>query len=386
MGSGTLQGFEQPVVTARALQPATWRVGVLSLLALLCAIVPSGAAGADAESFSLNWVRGEGAEKCASSQLLTRALEQHLGPVLRSGSDATLTIEGSITQSKPGHYETRTRVMTPQGDVLGERTFERSAQDCRALTPAILLVLTLTIDPSAAAHGFPTELLARLSTSEDPSAALLTELEKEPPKQAVSISAPPQKSSPPPVVAKLVSTKPEREWRVTLQAGPALSLALLPSDSLGATLGLGIESAKRLRLQLSGSYWLPTSTHFESLDGKEHAEIGALSTQLVACVPLLNRAPALLTGCAGGVLGARWVYDSTLEQPSKTRRPFGGPLAQLSFGYAFTERWFAQLDVAAALLVRRDRFVYDDIAGQAHTIFQPNVLAAFSSLSAGVRL
>jgi hypothetical protein len=343
-------------------------------------------------TFSLNWVRAEGAEQCASSQLLARAIEQLLGPVLSTPSEAEVAIEGVVTQPKPGQFLVQARVMTPQGDVIGARSLERTASACSALTPAILLVLTLTLDPEAAAHGFPTELLARLSSTEDPGAALLAELEAET-KSAPVVSPVPVAArgtaavgihGPSPAPAK----KPRKAsgWGGALQLAAAGVVALLPRVSGGPSVAAELVTPWRFSLSLAAQYWVPAAVSFDSFGETKDVSFSALQGQLALCVPFSLAASWQLAGCVGGALGTRWVDASSLAAQGDDSRAYGGPLAQGSVRYALSERWFAALDLSGALLFRRDRFTYTDVAGESQLLFEPGAGAAWFSLGAGVKL
>jgi hypothetical protein len=376
-----------PTLSPRSLR-AVLRAALFA--GLLFGVLPS-RAQAEAASFALNWVRGEGAERCASSQLLARAIEQFLGPVLQSPSEAALTIEGTVSQPRPGQFEVRTRVLTPAGDVLGARTLTRDASDCSALTPAILLVLSLTIDPEAAAHGFPTELLARLSTSEDPSAALLAELRAASAAPALAQVPPAAKPVAPVQVATAARALPKqlplRRWHGRVQAGPAFHAGLLPRVTVGASLAGELSTPWRLAIVLAGAYWSPAAVRVEAIDATKHVRFGAAQGQLAACLPFpLPHAALQLLACVGGVLGARWADASALSDAYDVRRMYGGPLAQLALRYDFSQRLYAGLDVAAGLLFRRDRFTYRDDDDEGQLLFRPHAGALWSSLHLGVRL
>lgn len=355
------------------------------LFVLLSSVIAK--AQSSTSTYSLDWVRGEGAEQCASSQLLARALEAHLGPVLRNASEAELAIEGSITLLQAELYEVRTRVLTQPGVVMGMRTMQRRASHCAQVTPAILLVLTLTIDPSAAAHGFPTELLAQLSIEGEPDAALLREIDQPAPAQPKPEPVVPR----PRHVAQRAPlpkppNRPQRLWRATLQLGPAMAFALLPKTTAGMVMSAGIDTPRAFALLLAASYWAPAEAHLESGERAKSVAFSAVASQLTACGPVLRRAPWRFSGCAGAALGLRWVSDSELTETARLQRVFGGPLAQLSLRYGLSARFYAALDVLATVSVRRDTFTYLDSTRGARSLYEPSLLASFGSLSIGVLL
>jgi hypothetical protein len=371
----------------------------LSLGVWLCTAVPfAAAAQSRPQTFSLNWVRGEGAERCASSQLLARAIEQLLGPVLRTPSEAEVAIEGTVTELKPGWFEMKTRVLTPEGDVLGARTLQREADDCASLTPAILLVLTLTLDPEAAAHGFPTVLLARLATSADPASALLAELEREEKAKRAATSEPPGDQRPParksmPVSKPKVATEPSAQprakpaqWGAFFQLGLAGQLFVLPHAWLGVGLLTGLTTPSPLSLTLSVHYWAPAAARFESFGDQKEVLFSAVQSELSFCFPISLALKLQLSPCFGWALGMRWVDASVLQRHPDVHRLYGGPSGQASLRYALSERWYASLDLAGAFLFPQDRFTFRNFADHERTIFEPKPYAAWSTLALGVRL
>ena len=260
-----------PVVMHIVLLAATWFS--------TCA---SAYADSSAPTFSLNWVRHAGAEQCASSQHLARAIEQLLGPILRSPAEAELSIEGTIAQPAPGVFEMQMRVLSPQGELVGARSFRRKAVECSALTPAIVLVLTLTLDPNAAAHGFPTEQLARISSPEDPATTLLSELNAQPPTPVAVAPSPPRvpaQRAAPPINDQTVSSAPPR-WHGALQLGPSVAFALLPRVAGGVGLGSELVSPWRASLLLGLSYWARAAATVHSLDLSKSVRFSAVQAQL----------------------------------------------------------------------------------------------------------
>jgi hypothetical protein len=252
-------------------------------------------------------------------------------------------------------------------------------------------VLTLTLDPEAAAHGFPTELLARLSSVEDPGAALLAQLEAERKSAPVVAAAPVEARGPAAVGVQGPSRAPRQprkvsRWGGALQLAVAGVVALLPHVSGGPSVAAELVTPWRLSLALAAQYWVPAAVSFDSFGEAKDVSFSALQGQLALCVPFSPHASWQLAGCLGGALGTRWVDASSLAAQGDDSRAYGGPVAQGSVRYALSERWFAAVDLSGALLFRRDRFTYTDVAGESQLIFEPKAGAAWFSLGTGVKL
>src|SRR5690606_16218881 len=87
----------------------------------------------EASTSSLSWVRMPGAEGCASSAALARAVEERLARrVFVSAADADLAVEGRAERTQAG-WRAVLSVTQADGTVLGERTLESAEPECEAL-------------------------------------------------------------------------------------------------------------------------------------------------------------------------------------------------------------------------------------------------------------
>src|SRR4051812_7213110 len=145
----------------RSLRQAV-RAGRVAVRAVLCGAVLCSAAGAmagereEAKSYQLRWVREGGAETCVSGAALERLLEQVLAGRVETGA-APMLLEGvAKTAAEPLSYTMQVTVRDARtGDVLGERELTTADPKCSVLTPALLLVLAMSIDPTSAKQGLP---------------------------------------------------------------------------------------------------------------------------------------------------------------------------------------------------------------------------------------
>lgn len=95
---------------------------------------------------SLNWVRGVGAEQCPGAQEVAGRLEQLLGPLLVTPSEANLTIEAGVTRSAHG-FVGRALATGANGSIVGQRTWQVGHQ-CQDVVEQVVLVVALMIDPT----------------------------------------------------------------------------------------------------------------------------------------------------------------------------------------------------------------------------------------------
>ena len=151
---------------------------------------------------ALHWVRSDDAMTCVDPRTLAEHVEALVGPVLVRPSEAEHSIEGQVEHARPGVLRVRVRVLDALGNKVGERQLEQAAGDCGSLTPAIVFVIGMAIDPEVAAHGLPPGLMAMLKPGDrPPEQTLLNELERAPPAvtqpslEPASADAPP--SAPP---------------------------------------------------------------------------------------------------------------------------------------------------------------------------------------------
>ena len=101
---------------------------------------------AERQRTSLNWVRGVGAERCPGAQEVAARLEQLLGPLLVTPSEANLTIEAGVTRSAHG-FVGRALATGANGNIAGQRTWQVGHQ-CQDVVEQVVLVVALMIDPT----------------------------------------------------------------------------------------------------------------------------------------------------------------------------------------------------------------------------------------------
>lgn len=335
-------------------------------------------------SFSLNWVRGEGAESCITSRHLARWIEHAVGPVFVLPGEAELSVEGRVERTtEPLGWRARIAVTDAQGVMLGARTISSSQAECRSLNVQIGLVVLLIVDPEISVEHLPLELLESFRAEGDPAGQLLAELELTPP-PAAATGEPREEPRPTPTPP---SSPPERApaessaLTVGVSGGVGIGAELLASASAGPWLGLELRASRRWALALRSVLWLPNSAAFER-NGRPFAVHFTMSlSTLLGCGALFADRTWTWDVCGGGSVGARWSDASELDRADDTVR--------WSVGVAASTQLRLELGPSAAVLAAvsvdvplpRPRFVYRD-SGQDHELFTAGRVAPWVSLGA----
>jgi hypothetical protein len=242
----------------------------------------------EASTSSLSWVRMPGAEACASSAALARAVEQRLARrVFVSAADADLAVEGRAERTDAG-WRAVLSVTEADGTVLGERTLESAEPECDALGRRVALTVALMIDPLTP----PPE-----AASEDPpETRIIVRTER------VEV----------PVLVPAPAPPPRPRWRVEFDAAVLGAIGLLPSAALGGVAAVIVEPPGFVPLVLEGAL-LPFSRAESALG---HADFLQVHAGLQICPLALREAGLALHGCLGADAGAVVVIggDVTLDE------------------------------------------------------------------------
>lgn len=204
--------------------------------ALLCAARPAPAE--PASSYSLSWVRAEGADECPAAHALANEVERRLGrPVF--DARAARSFEVQVTRVT-GLYRSEVFVRDEQGRSIGHRTLQSDEPGCTALFGATALAIALVIDPDAAA------------TNPQASAAFEAPLAPPPP------PIPPLMPAPSPVAREVTPPQPRvapaaPSTPITIALSAQLSGALVPSVSPGVGLAFSARPWSRWGWSLMGS-------------------------------------------------------------------------------------------------------------------------------------
>ena len=349
------------------------------------------------QTYALNWVRGTDASDCISSNALASGVEQVLGPVFRPPSEATRAIEGSISRdAATGKFKVSIHLADTTGAFVGERSFERDAADCTALTASVLLVVLLVIDPSMSERDLPAELLAALASDDDDAAStLLAELQGE---QAAQQPVHPQSTPPMAADAARLPNTPAAVPAPTpvasgagfdLQLGALLegSYGVQPKLSPGAGLIAKLHTPWLVSIELAASYWLNSAVALsEPTELGNEVLFSAAQSALSACLRLWQASRFRIDACLGAAFGVRWTHAAALVQHADPARSYLVPQASAELDYDLGPPWFLAGHVRLLTMLVRDRFYYTDIAGQSLRLFRPPPLGAAVDLGVGVRL
>jgi len=340
---------------------------LLGMQIALCAMLhtrPARAEDTHGRTSSLSWVRLDGSESCIATNTLAQAVEGRLGrKVFVSASQADVSVEGHIVQTKPGGAPEWRAVLTirdAHGTLIGTREIERGGSTCSSLDDSIVFVVSVLIDPDAA--------LGKASVAKAP-------------------EPPPAPAPPPQVIVRreevlVPAAAPPEPWHFEASAGGAVSLGLLPTVGWGATASVLVEPPGFWGIELSGTYW-----HRTSVD----AERGARSDVWLAyggvalCPFRWEKGRLSYRACAGleiGTIqsrGSGFAEDRADEAlalhaflPSRFELRLAGPLV-------------ASLGLSLIVPLVRTELSYGLPDGSKIAIFRPAPIAGATDLSLGLR-
>lgn len=334
-------------------------------LALACALLGSFASPARAEPAStprpasLGWTRLEGAEGCIGAGDLARAVEALLGKrAFVSAAESELSIEGRVAPRAEGGFRASLEVADRDGQSLGRRDLDTSADDCRALDEPLRLAIALMVDPEGAL-GAPSP----------------------PPPEPPPPASPPLESAPQP---SPISTPPPAPtpWRGDLALGATFGFGLLPSVAPGLVLSASLEPPWFVPLESVLSVYLPQS--IASPAGLE-ASLFTMRGEGYVC-PLSHVGETLgARACLGGELGLLSAEGAAVDDAEEGLRvQFGvGLRGRLGLRVAAPLGLYAAGSVAVRPL--REGFATLDEAGGQVELFRPSLVNGALELGAELR-
>jgi len=252
----------------------------LSLVALVILTTPREAAAANPSAAPptahLVYARGEGAEKCPDDDSLRADVAAHLG-YEPFESDDVRTIVVTIAKAGRG-LRGKIVVRGAAGETLGKRELASAETDCAELASALVLAVSIAIDPLQ---------LARASPPPSAPAPVVASVLATP----VLESAPARAAAEEPVRAPPPPGDPVT-WRLALGAGTAIGAE--PAPSFGATIEGGVRWRKA-SFGLEGRLDLPASLEDASGTGVRASRVAG------TFVPCLHEGVFLV--CGLGTLG-----------------------------------------------------------------------------------
>lgn len=348
-------------------------VALASCLMVGGSLAPWGSALAESAptAVALDWVRGEGAESCASSSELSSKLNAALAEV--NVAPAARSIEGLIVRdAEHKQYRVRLRLLDAQQSTLGLRELTSVDPDCARLTPSIVLVLavlaelgsgaTLTFD--AAENADVAAQLARPVTSTQSSESVE--------KTAAPVS--PAMSSP-------------RTFAVEPWAALALGFGYAPERALGPMLGLRVRTPWLFALAWRAAYWPVGRAPIVSPNAADAGvSFDVIESNLDLCIPLPRKASWWVASCWGAALIVRNARPHGLERARDSLRFTGTAHAALEVGYAPTSRLLLSVLGSLVAFRRNDTYTFDDVQGTRQVLFRQNHIAGSLAMTIGTRL
>jgi hypothetical protein len=327
--------------------------------------------------YQLRWDRDPGAESCISAQSLSRYLAQIVGsPNVTTGTYA-LALEGRAQRAKaPNQFQIQLRVLDAQGELIGERLLSTPKARCSALNSALLLVLSMAINPNGETASIPTTIAEELNSENQPepdsngdetievTTANATELSRVPLLSTVSLTK----------RTFLLPELTKRHW--FLFGGAALSTRVVPKPTLGFITGMRRDLPFALSASLAFAIWVPRAAHIENpwtLPGE--ISVGAAQLRGLLCHSVLERSAVELRACAGGHWGFRWFSTDTLKRQYLSTQSFYGPSTGMEGKFPVSSRLSLLGTIHLAVQFPRDRFTYISPMGDKQSLYRPALFA-----------
>jgi len=339
------------------------------------------------DRYQLRWAREGGAESCVSGAVLSRLLEQVLGARSAPAGSAPILLEGSARPAPaPLRFSVRVTVRDAHSNELfGERELTTSDAQCSALTPALLLVLAMSVDPDAGRNGLPQAVENELQGGKR---------EQAPDAPSAPVARPP---APLALTPSPAAAEPVRPTPITPSSSDpnepsifgvlAVASEIMPSLALGAGFGARLPLRRQWSLSFSLFGWnpqtvaLPNSAFLED-DG---VQLAAGQVAATLCRPLVGER-FQLGACAGFGAGLRWVWARALTNEDNPTRAFFGPELGLDGTWRFASSWFLASGATTQVQLRPDRFIYRDHRDERQVWFAPGSLMSRFWLSLGATL
>jgi hypothetical protein len=324
---------------------------VQRLVSPLLAAALLGAAGpaTAADPVRFAWVRGDGADACASQQTIADRVAARLGQSPFSAG-AARSIEATVSRAEHG-FRVALYVRDREGRLLGAREIPSEDTDCGPIEAASVLAIALAIDPEGALGP--------------------------PPAPAPPLPSPPRIEPPPPLPAAPAAPPappaPLPLSGLALRGG--VGLGLLPGASPALSLAGEVALSGPASLTAS-ALWMPEA---RTDDGRFGFGLAAFS--LGACVALTRSPVADLGACASVWAGALHavVYDLRPATPGD----YAWAAASLTPRVRFHVAGRVHAEVGAHLFVPFTRPPFE-VSGWKDPVFRQSPLAAlpFAALGA----
>ena len=223
----------------------------------------------------LVYVRGEGADSCPDEPEMRRAVAIRLGyDPFRPLASTTLTAE---IRRENGAFRGRVKLVDDAGVERGARELESRASDCRDLTAAMALSMSIAIDPLSVLRPPPP-----VAPDESPVAVPAAPPPAEAPRDA-GVDADPGPAPPhdaPPAAAAAAAKNDADPLRMAVAAGTHLAFGVAPATSVGIHVSMAA-AARRYQVGIEGRFDLAASAS-SAEGGRSRTSLAGAA--LVPCV------------------------------------------------------------------------------------------------------
>lgn len=320
-------------------------------------------------TYTLSWVRAEGAEDCPTGRALAVEVERRLG---RAVFDAAAERSFEVEVTRFGNtYHSDVYVRDVAGNTIGHRSLQSDEAGCSALLNATALAIALVIDPEAAAR----EPAARPAVADFAPAAEATPPRASPP-------APPAPVPPPSPVAPTIEMRlpaPPPRTPVTMSLRAQLTAGVVAATSPGFELAFGARPGRRWGLALSGSYALSQTRTL----GIGSLDVGITRASALATFDVGQSQNARLVLSGGPTLGA---LHLAVRRPSPVTEPgdflFIAAELDADLQVAVTDTLFLELGGALLAPLRRQQFL---VRRQSEPVWSQPPISGLGFVGAGAR-
>jgi hypothetical protein len=335
----------------------------LGMGAALCSIAVPARAETAPTSYSLSWVRAEGAEECPAAQALANDVERRLG---RKVFDPAAARSFEVQVSRvAGQYRSDVFVRDESGRAIGQRTLQSDEPGCQALFGATALAIALVIDPEAASRQ-PAATAAFEAPPPLPPAPPAP-----PPAPVTMVAPPPAPPAPPPPPPPAISVTGSLRGQV---AG-----GLVPEASPGVGLAFSARPSARWGFAASAWYTAPQTAR----RGVGDFEVGLTRGTVALTFDAVSSDQMRLILAVGPSLGA---FHLAIREPVPVTDPgdFWFVSAELAAGVqlAVSERVFLDLGVSSLIPLLRQQF---SVREQNEPIWEQPVVAGTAHAGLGLR-
>jgi hypothetical protein len=342
------------------------------MAALACSALSAPAAEAQPAPVRLVWVRGAGADACATQQQIAEQVTLRLGrSPFAAGAERAIDAYVTRAAGTAGGWRAEIVVRGGDGQLLGARELTSEADDCTSIASASVLAIALVIDPDAGTRPPPPPA--------PPPAPAVPAVPAVPPTAPLALvpvapSPPPVLVPPAPLPAAPSPAVGSGDIGVALGGGAALGLLPRPAPAFVLSARVGLAPS----VELTGeALYLP-----EVPAADPRFAFGLSAFALGACVRVVRRASADLGACGALWAGALHAVVSGLTPVDPGDHVWAAAAASPRLRIRLAPR--LDLDLGAHLLVPLVRHPFT-VTGWKDPVFQQTPVALLPFAALGTR-